>query len=79
MEWFVKNPLCEEVNVDKNYPLDKSWEYKTIIPKDETKANFDRKIGFAELRAKEMVRQTIFGKQQETIEEVFRILRAEFE
>ena len=35
----------------------------------EPKANFDRKIGFAELRAKEMVRQTIFGKQQESLEE----------
>jgi hypothetical protein len=37
LEWFVKNPSCEEVEVDKNwnYPLDKSWEYKIIIPKEE--------------------------------------------
>jgi hypothetical protein len=39
LEWFVKNPSCEEVEVDKNwnYPLDKSWEYKIIIPKEEQK------------------------------------------
>jgi hypothetical protein len=39
LEWFVKNPSCEFVEVDKNwnYPLDKSWEYKIIIPKEEPK------------------------------------------
>jgi hypothetical protein len=39
LEWFVKNPSCEKVKVDKNwnYPLDKSWEYKIIIPKEEQK------------------------------------------
>jgi hypothetical protein len=39
LEWFVKNPSCEEVDVDKNwnYPLDKRWEYKIIIPQDEAK------------------------------------------
>jgi hypothetical protein len=39
LEWFVKNPSCEEVEVDKNwnYPLDKSWEYKLrIIPQETT-------------------------------------------
>jgi hypothetical protein len=38
LEWFVKNPSCESVEVDKNwnYPLDKSWEYKLrIIPQEE--------------------------------------------
>ena len=37
LEWFVNNPSCDEVDVDKNwnYPLDKSWEYKIIIPKEE--------------------------------------------
>jgi hypothetical protein len=36
LEWFVKNPSCESVEVDKNwnYPLDKRWEYKIIIPKE---------------------------------------------
>ncbi len=39
LEWFIKNPSCEEVEVDKNwnYPLDKRWEYKIIIPKEEQK------------------------------------------
>jgi hypothetical protein len=39
LEWFVKNPSCESVQVDKNwnYPLDKNWEYKIIIPKEEHK------------------------------------------
>jgi hypothetical protein len=39
LEWFIKNPSCEEGEVDKNwnYPLDKSWEYKIIIPKAEQK------------------------------------------
>jgi hypothetical protein len=37
LEWFINNPSCESVEVDKNwnYPLDKSWEYKIIIPKEE--------------------------------------------
>jgi hypothetical protein len=39
LEWFVKNPSCERVEVDKNwnYPLDKNWEYKIIIPQEEPK------------------------------------------
>jgi hypothetical protein len=39
LQWFVKNPSCEKVEIDKNwnYPLDKSWEYKIIVPKDESK------------------------------------------
>jgi hypothetical protein len=39
IEWFVKNPSCEEIWIDKNwnYPLDKSWEYKIIIPQEEAK------------------------------------------
>jgi hypothetical protein len=39
LKWFVNNPSCEEIWIDKNwnYPLDKSWEYKIIIPKEEAK------------------------------------------
>jgi len=39
LEWFVNNPSCEYVGVDKNwnYPLDKRWQYKIIIPKEEPK------------------------------------------
>jgi len=39
LEWFINNPSCEEVEVAENwnYPLDKKWQYKIIIPKEETK------------------------------------------
>jgi len=39
LQWFVINPSCEYVGVDKNwnYPLDKRWQYKIIIPKEEPK------------------------------------------
>jgi hypothetical protein len=41
LEWFVKNSSCEFVEVDKNwnYPLDKRWEYKIIIPQEEPNYN----------------------------------------
>jgi hypothetical protein len=39
LEWFVKNPSCEEVEViyePKNFfDVKKGWEYKIIIPKEE--------------------------------------------
>jgi hypothetical protein len=41
LEWFVKNPSCEEVVViyePKNFfDVKKGWEYKIIIPKEEPK------------------------------------------
>jgi len=44
LEWFVKNPSCEEVEVEKvpydgTKSIDKYWggEYKIIIPKEEPK------------------------------------------
>ena len=39
LQWFVINPSCEFVRVDKNwnYPLDKRWQYKIIIPNQELK------------------------------------------
>jgi hypothetical protein len=51
LEWFVKNPTCEHVDVFQNwnYHLDKSWEYEIIIPQEEPKQvicrdKFDRVI-----------------------------------
>jgi len=67
LEWFVKNPSCEEVEVDKNwnYPLDKSWEYKIIIPKEEQKQHLiDMMQGDEELGLYEE------SKQEITLEEV---------
>ena len=43
LEWFVKNPSCEEIVVTKNIGLSdysksiKNYEYKIIIPKEEQK------------------------------------------
>ena len=38
LEWFVKNPSCEEITVYKvNYDGVKNFEYKIIIPKEEPK------------------------------------------
>jgi hypothetical protein len=46
LEWFVKNPSCEEVEViyePKNF-LDtkQGWEYKIIIPKEEPKERLEK-------------------------------------
>jgi excinuclease UvrABC helicase subunit UvrB len=37
LEWFVKNPSCEEVEVDKGYRGVNLFNYKIIIPKEEPK------------------------------------------
>jgi len=66
LEWFVKNPICESVEVDKNwnYPLDKSWEYKLrIIPKEEPKQLTDLEIA---IKLEEIQREE---PKQETLEE----------
>ena len=37
LEWFVKNPSCEEVSVERyGYMPDEPYEYKIIIPKKES-------------------------------------------
>jgi hypothetical protein len=35
IEWFVKNPSCEEVEIDKGYRGIDLFNYKIIIPKEE--------------------------------------------
>ena len=49
LEWFVKNPSCEEVEVyregyKKNGMIDEatSYQYKIIIPKEEPKTNLEK-------------------------------------
>ena len=38
LQWFVKNPSCEGVEIDKyGYMPDEHYEYKIIIPKEEPK------------------------------------------
>jgi hypothetical protein len=36
LEWFVKNPSCEQVEIDKGYRGVDLFNYKIIIPKQET-------------------------------------------
>ena len=67
LQWFINNPSCESVEVDKNwnYPLDKSWEYKLrIIPKEEPKQLTDLEIA---IKLEEIQREE---PKQETIREV---------
>ena len=38
LEWFVKNPSCEEVEIEKyGYMPEEPYDYKIIIPKEEPK------------------------------------------
>jgi len=71
LEWFVKNPSCEEVEVDKNwnYPLDKSWEYKIITPKEEQKQHlidmmkYDEELGLYEESKQETLEKAAADNQ----------------
>jgi hypothetical protein len=80
LEWFVKNPSCEEVEIFKfKTRLRDEWrfEYKIIIPKEEPKQrlekyserfdNDDSPIGNPETWGKRMVDDT---PKKETLEEV---------
>jgi hypothetical protein len=40
LEWFVKNPSCENVEVDSYKTIHYTWIYKIIIPKKEPKQPF---------------------------------------
>jgi hypothetical protein len=49
LEWFVKNPSCEEVEFEKyGYMPEEPCEYKIIIPQEEPKTNLE-KLPFPEL------------------------------
>jgi len=67
LEWFVKNPSCDNVEVDKNwnYPLDKSWEYKLrIIPQEEPKQYTNEELeGFEDFKK-------LIKPKQETLEPI---------
>jgi hypothetical protein len=67
LEWFVKNPNCEEVEVDKMcYGALTGFAdagYKIVIPKEEPK---QEEIGFI---AKELTIEKERNNKQETIEE----------
>jgi len=71
LEWFVKNPSCEFVGVDKNwnYPLDKRWEYKIIIPKEQQKQHLidmmksDEELGLYD-ESREIKLEDIFNDEK---------------
>jgi hypothetical protein len=71
LEWFVKNPSCEFVDVEgRIYKGQDETEYKIIIPKEEAKQNCEfckqpiSKYGYACAKQKE-------EHKQETLEEAF--------
>ena len=71
LEWFVKNPSCEEVEVDKDKRLEFEQDfhfYELIIPKEEPKQDaFNYSLNAFK------VPKEYFGKEepkQETLEEV---------
>jgi hypothetical protein len=71
LEWFVKNPICEEVKVEKEFiqtpnNLKDGFYYKIIIPKEEPKQERERGITI-----------TNVGKQ-ETLEEFAQREASEF-
>jgi hypothetical protein len=72
LEWFVNNPSCESVEVDKNwnYPLDNRWEYKIRIPQEEPKTGYvksETEFSGVEFTLKDGSKQ--FVPKQETLEE----------
>ena len=78
LEWFVKNPSCEEVEVEnssvvKEHIFDGSndgeviWEYKIIIPKEEPKTNLEKHL--ESLPDSQFIRRSAVVTQQETLEE----------
>jgi hypothetical protein len=76
LEWFVKNPSCETVEVDKGYRGVDLFNYKIIIPKEEPKEFDIRELNrLDDIEIEEMsndwatMSQQIKPKQ-ETLEEV---------
>jgi|694.fasta_scaffold98201_3 hypothetical protein len=57
LEWFIKNPSCEEVEVQKWFDGLDFLEYKIIIPQEEPKERLKKVLGLKHLK-------------QETLEDV---------
>ena len=77
LEWFVKNPSCEEVEVQKWFDGLDFLEYKIIIPKEEPKKEtisfefFDKeKADSITNEGQKIVRELQNITKQETLEEV---------
>jgi hypothetical protein len=69
LEWFVKNPSCEEVDMiyePKNYfDIKQGWEYLIIIPKEEQKQHLinmmkaDEELGLYEEPKQETLEEAV--------------------
>jgi hypothetical protein len=69
LKWFVKNPSCEEVEVEAIWFT--YMEYKIIIPKEESKQEFPQ---FGTKEFNDLASQ-YFGGKQETLEEAVKNFR----
>jgi hypothetical protein len=80
LEWFIKNPSCESVEVKKGFADGTAWgynflDYKIIIPKEEPKQenridtcyNFNKEIGCVQAECRCEKEETV----QETPEEEY--------
>jgi hypothetical protein len=66
LEWFVKNPSCDKVEVvdDWNSPRIDAYEYKIIIPKEEPKQEHSKFLSCCK-----SLEECHCGKNKETLEE----------
>ncbi len=69
LEWFVKNPSCEYVEIDKGYRGVDLFNYKIIIPQEEPKQEF---LLFDKERA-----DTITSEGQKTVRELQNTIQQE--
>lgn len=72
LEWFIKNPSCEEVEWDKNYNRGNGkYYYKIIIPKEETKCLYDtpKSCENSQCRVQNKCNGDKVKPKQETLEE----------
>lgn len=66
LEWFVKNPSCEEIETFKVWWSDDSYSYETIIPKEEPKQH----VEFINNNI-DQLDKAIESFKQETLEEAY--------
>ena len=74
LEWFVKNPSCERVEVQKGFEDGTSYDYnfldyKIIIPKEEPKP-FKNMLPLTKVDWEKFKKNPIPNKKEETLEEV---------
>ena len=76
LEWFVKNPNCEEVEVEKDYSYGnlEHFDYKIIIPKEEPNTVFVTTEQAVRIFGNKKLNKMLKKHKQETLEEfIFKI------